>query len=184
MPTRFLFLLLIPLLVACTDQRVRYEINGRDHALTLVRVTTFPWEKTAEYAIIAARMPDCMRRHAMPKAPLNAKVEIFSPGNNAWIIRQNRRLFVTETRECEGFAPLDKNYSENLGEHVGTFEMRGETLVFTPAPKPTAAPDAAPAPAVEPTLWGRSGPGSPKTDSYREKPQVLKVDPAGFTTEK
>ena len=47
MPTRFLFLLLIPLLVACTDQRVRYEINGRDHALTLVRVTTFPWEKTA-----------------------------------------------------------------------------------------------------------------------------------------
>ena len=81
----------------------------------------------------------------MPKAPLNAKVEIFSPGNNAWIIRQNRRLYVTETRECEGFAPLDKNYSENLGEHVGTFEMRGETLVFTPAPKPTAAPDAAPA---------------------------------------
>ena len=74
MPTRFLFLLLIPLLGACTDQRVRYEINGRDHALTLVRVTTFPWEKTAEYAIIAARMPDCMRRHAMPKAPLNAKV--------------------------------------------------------------------------------------------------------------
>ena len=145
MPTRFLFLLLIPLRVACTDQRGRYEINGRDHALTLVRVTTFPWEKTAEYAIIAARMPDCMRRHAMPKAPLNAKVEIFSPGNNAWIIRQNRRLFVTETRECEGFAPLDKNYSENLGEHVGTFEMRGETLVFTPAPKPTAAPDAAPA---------------------------------------
>ena len=142
MPTRFLFLLLIPLLVACTDQRVRYEINGRDHALTLVRVTTFPWEKTAEYAIIAARMPDCMRRHSMLDAGLNAKVDVYSPGNEAWILRQEDRLYVVETRTCEGFAKLDKVPDDGLGVLMGSFEMRKDALVFTAAPKPQPAPAA------------------------------------------
>ena len=146
MPTRFLFLLLIPLLVACTDQRVRYEINGRDHALTLVRVTTFPWEKTAEYAIIAARMPDCMRRHALGKAALKARVEVYSPGNDAWILRQGKQMYVVETRTCEGFAKLDKEPDSGLGVPMGAFEMRGSELVFTPAVKAEPPPAAAPAP--------------------------------------
>ena len=142
MPTRFLFLLLIPLLVACTDQRVRYEINGRDHALTLVRVTTFPWEKTAEYAIIAARMPDCMRRHALPDAGLNTRIEVYAPGNDAWILRQNGSMFVVETRTCEGFAKLDSIPEGGLGPLMGRFEMRADALVFTAAPKAENAPAA------------------------------------------
>ena len=38
-----------------------------------------PWAKTAEYSVVASRMPDCMRRHAMPEAGLEAKVEVFAP---------------------------------------------------------------------------------------------------------
>lgn len=138
-------LLALALLAGCSDQRATFEINGGAHSLSLIRVTRFPWEKTAQYSLVAARMPDCMRKHAMPNAGLDVRTEVFSPGNDAWIVRQAGRMYVTETRTCQGFAKLDKAPDEGLGELAGAFEVRGGTLVFTPAPKAPPAPPAAPA---------------------------------------
>ena len=137
--SRLLSLLLLPFLVACTDLRATYEIKGSAHALTLIRETSFPWVKKAKYAIVAARMPDCMRRHPMSEAGMNAKVELYSPGNDAWIFKQNGSMYVVETRTCEGFAKLDKVPDEGMGVLVGTFEMRNDNLVFVAAPKPVSA---------------------------------------------
>ena len=121
--TPLLSLLALPLLVACSDQRATFEIKGSAHAISLIRVTGMPWENKAKYTVVAARMPDCMRRHALPDAGLKAKVEVFSPGNEAWILRQEGRLFVIETRTCEGFAKLDKAPDEGLGAPAGVFEV-------------------------------------------------------------
>ena len=137
-----LVLLIVPLLAACSDQRASFEIKGSANSLSLIRVTGMPWENTAQYSIVAARLPDCMRRHAMGKAPLNAKVEVYSPGNDAWILKQGNKMYVTETRSCEGFAKLDKVPDDGLGPLMGTFEMRSDTLVFTAAPKTVAPPPA------------------------------------------
>ncbi len=137
--SRLLPLLLLPFLAACTDLRATYEIKGSAHALTLIRETSFPWVKKAKYAIVAARMPDCMRRHPMSEAGMNAKVELYSPGNDAWILKQNGSMYVVETRTCEGFAKLDKVPDEGMGTLVGTFEMRNDNLVFVAAPKPASA---------------------------------------------
>ena len=128
-------LALLPLLAACTDLRATFEIKGSAHALSLIRVTGMFWEKTAEYSIVAARMPDCMRRHTMPPARLDAKFEVFSPGNDAWILRQGNRMYVTETRTCEGFAKLEAAPEGGLGRLMGTFEMQGNNLVFVAAPR-------------------------------------------------
>ncbi len=141
-------LLLLPFLSACSDQRATVEIQGSAHSLSLIRVTTFPWDKTAKYSIVASRMPDCMRRHPMSEAGLDAKVEVYSPGNNAWILKQDGRMYVTETRSCEGFATLDKAPEDGMGALLGDFEMRNDTLVFVAAPKvePPAAPSSPAAP--------------------------------------
>ena len=144
-------LLALALLAGCSDQRATFEINGGAHSLSLIRITRFPWEKTAQYSLVAARMPDCMRKHAMPDAGLEVKTEVFSPGNDAWIIRQGGRMYVTETRTCQGFAKLDKAPDEGLGDLVGAFEVRGDTLVFTPAPKAPPAPPVAPVPPAAPS---------------------------------
>ena len=141
--SRLLPFLFLPLLVACSDQRATFEIRGSAHSLSLIRVTTFPWDTMAAYSLVASRMPDCMRKHPMPEAGLNVRTEVFSPGNDAWILRQNGRLFVAETRTCEGFAQLDKVPDEGLGTPAGVFEMRGESLVFTPAPAPAVLPSGA-----------------------------------------
>lgn len=137
---KLLPLWLLPLLIACSDQRAAFEIGTSQHSLTLIRVQNFFWDKTADYSIVAARMPDCMRRHALPDAGLKAKVEVFAPGNDAWILRQEGRLFVVETRTCEGFAKLDQAPEEGLGAPAGVFELRQDVLVFSPAPKPVTPP--------------------------------------------
>ena len=137
---KLLPLLLLPFLAACTDLRATYEIKGSAHALTLIRVTGMPWEKNAKYSIVASRMPDCLRRHAMGEAPRGAKVEVYSPGNDAWIVKLGRQMYVTETRTCKGFAKLDKAPDDGLGPLMGTFEMRDDTLVFSAAPKAVAPP--------------------------------------------
>ena len=137
---RWIVLALLPLLAACTDLRATFEIKGSAHALSLIRVTGMFWEKTAEYSIVAARMPDCMRRHALGKAALKARVEVYSPGNDAWILRQGKQMYVVETRTCEGFAKLEKEPDSGLGVPMGVFEMRDSDLVFTPAVKTKSSP--------------------------------------------
>lgn len=143
---RYLPFVLLPFLAACSDQRATFEIRGSAHSLSLIRVTGMPWASQAKYAIVASRMPDCQRRHTMPEADLTTKVEVFSPGNDAWILRQNGRMFVVETRACEGFARLEKEPDTGLGELMGAFQMRGDALVFSPAK--TTAPAASSASAT------------------------------------
>ncbi len=140
---RLLPLLLLPVLVACSDQRASFQIQTSDHALSLIREQRFFWEKKAEYTIVAAHMPDCMRRHKMGSASMNAKVEVYSPGNNAWILKQGNQMYVLETRTCEGFAKLDEVPPEGTGPLVGTFQSKNEMIEFVPVPK--AETPAAPA---------------------------------------
>lgn len=145
---------LLLLLSACSDQRATVEIQGSAHALSLIRVTTFPWDKTAKYSIVAARMPDCMRRHLVAEAPLDARFEVYSPGNNAWILKQDGHMYVTETRTCEGFATLDKAPEDGIGALLGDFQMRNETLVFVAAPKavpPSPSPETVAPPGAPPS---------------------------------
>ena len=145
---RWMVLVLLPFLVACSDLRATFEIKGSAHALTLIRVQGWFWEKTAKYSIVAARMPDCMRRHSMSTAALNARVEVYSPGNDAWILKQGEQMYVVETRTCEGFAKLDKMPDSGIGTPMGVFEMRKDTLVFTPAVNAAASAGAPAEPGI------------------------------------
>ena len=136
--------MLLPLLLACSGERASFENASRQHSLTLIRVHTFFWEKTARYAIVAGRMPDCQRRHEMGPGGAESRVEVYAPGNDAWILKQVKRMFVVETRSCEGFAKLDGEPDGGMGPLQGTFQMRSGTLSFVAAP-PREASVAAPA---------------------------------------
>jgi hypothetical protein len=130
---KLLPLLVLPLLVACSDQRAAFEIDSSQHSLTLIRVQNFFWQKTAVYSIVAARMPECMRRHEMGTGSAATKIEVYAPGNDAWILKQGRRMFVVETRTCAGFARLEEEPVDGLGPVQGSFELRSGGLVFVPA---------------------------------------------------
>lgn len=132
---KLLPLWLLPLLIACSDQRAAFEIGTSQHSLTLIRVQNFFWDKTADYSIVAARMPDCMRRHEIGPGGAESRVEVYAPGNDAWILKQGKRMFVVETRSCEGFARLEAEPEGGMGPLQGVFQMRSGTLTFVPAPQ-------------------------------------------------
>jgi hypothetical protein len=129
---RLLPVFFLPLLLACSDQRAAFEIAANQHTLTLIRVQNF-WEKTAKYSIVAARMPDCMRRHELGASSAEGRFEVYAPGNDAWILKQGKRMFVVETRTCEGFAKLETEPEGGMGPLQGTFQVRGGNLVFVAA---------------------------------------------------
>ncbi len=129
-----LLLPLLLLLAGCSDQRAAFEVAGsRQNSLTLIRAQTFFWDKTANYSIVAARMPDCMRRHAIGPGGADTKLEVYAPGNDAWILKQGKRMYVVETRTCEGFARLDEEPEDGMGALQGSFQMRSGTLTWVPA---------------------------------------------------
>lgn len=132
--TRLFSCLLLPLLAACSDQRAALEFGSPQHSLTLIRVQRVPWEKTAHYTIVAARMPECQRRHDLGLAAADSPFEVYAPGNDAWILQQGKRMFVVETRTCEGFAKLEAAPEEGLGPLRGTFHLRNGTLTAVAAP--------------------------------------------------
>ncbi|MCM8626904.1 hypothetical protein [Accumulibacter sp.] len=128
--------ILVLLLAACSDHRAAFEIEGSaQHSLTLIRVQTFPWEKTARYSLVAARLPECQRRHDLGAGGADSRVEVYSPGNDAWILRQGKRMYVVETRTCEGFARLEAEPEGGTGALQGSFQMRGGQFVFVSTPK-------------------------------------------------
>jgi hypothetical protein len=132
--------LLLPFLAACSDQRAAFEIAGsRQHALTLIRVQTLPWNRTARYSVVAARMPECQRRHEIGPGGADSRVDVFAPGNDAWILRQGKRMYVVETRTCEGFARLEAEPEGGIGPLQGSFQMRHGTLAWVAAPAGEAA---------------------------------------------
>ncbi|MCP5247318.1 MAG: hypothetical protein H6942_02050 [Candidatus Accumulibacter sp.] len=132
----FLPLFLLPLLAACSDQRAAFEIDGSSqHSLTLIRVQNFFWQKTADYSLVAARMPDCMRRHDIGPGNADTRIEVYAPGNDAWILKQGQRMFVVETRTCQGFARLDQVPDGGTGPLQGVFQMRAGNLSFVAAPQ-------------------------------------------------
>lgn len=130
----------LPLLVACSDQRAAFEIAASQHSLTLIRLQTFPWERTVKYSLVAARMPDCMRRHDMGSGNADTKIEVYAPGNSAWILKQGKRMSVVETRTCEGFARLEAEPEGGMGPLQGIFQMRDGTLTFVAAAKSEDGP--------------------------------------------
>ena len=136
--------LLLPALAACSDDRAAFQITDSDHALTLIRVQRIPGSKSAVYSIVAARMPDCMRRHKMGTASMLVKTEVYSPGNDAWILKQGARMYVVETRTCEGFAKLEAEPEGGMGPLLGVFQTKKGVLTFVAEPKSETPAEPAP----------------------------------------
>lgn len=140
---------LLVLLSGCVNDGTSVKIDGREHALSLLREQPLFWEKRANLYLIVARMPDCQRRHELRPAAIgpNFRAEVYSPGPNTFIIRQGRYLYLVESETCAGFQVLKEEPPTGLGIELGAFNIRNDELVFSLA-KPADEADA-PAPARE-----------------------------------
>lgn len=133
------FLLAVPLLSACVKDGATYEIdNTREHVLSLIREQPYFWDSKVDLFLVVSRMPACLRRHSLGTGTEKTRVEVWQVPSGAFIIRVGKRLFVTETQTCEGFAKLDAEPVEGMGELKGVFRVRKGDLVFVKEAAPGA----------------------------------------------
>jgi hypothetical protein len=122
--------LAILLLGGCVDDRTAYE-SGADQALTLIREQPKFWDKTVELSLVVARMPGCMRRHALGTVSASTPVELWQYRPDTFILKFDGRLAAVETRTCEGLERLAQPPAGGLGTRLGTFRETGGKMAFT-----------------------------------------------------
>ena len=129
---RLLVLLPVMLLCACAKEPAAFLIAGNDVAITLERVQPYFWSSGWELDVILRQHPNCQRRHHLkPTASGKVKVEVYRPEPAVYILRQGKRWYVAELRNC-GFDSF-KEPPPEPGELVGTFQVKDNQFTFVAA---------------------------------------------------
>ena len=130
------------LLAGCISDGAAWQIDGKEHSISLVREQKWLWEKKLDLFVVATRMPDCQRRHRLRPATIaGLEVEVFALPDNVFHLRQGNRVYRIETQTCEGFQVLEQAPAEaELGALAGTFMSSGGEFRFVPPPVSKAPP--------------------------------------------
>jgi hypothetical protein len=131
--------LLAPLLLAgCVNDTASYQIEDKEHSLTVRVVQDYFWSKNAALRLIATRMPDCQRQIDLGTVSLSGlELELFASGPNQYILRSGEDVWQVETQGCTELEAPEANAV--TGQALGTFHLdEHDKLVFE-------APEAAPA---------------------------------------
>jgi hypothetical protein len=131
--TRRPLLLLLPLLLAgCVNESASYLIDTNDHSLTVFVTQDYFWSKQAGLRLVASRLPDCQRQFDLGKAlTSDLNVELFSTGENTYLLRSGEEMWQVETGACTKLGPPSENVQ---AQPIGVFHLDGKKkLVFEPA---------------------------------------------------
>jgi hypothetical protein len=138
MNKRFLPLLLPLLLAGCVNESASYAIGGNDHALTVLVTQDYFWSKQADVRLVASRLPECQRQFDLGRAPVaDLNVELFSTGENTFLLRSGDAMWQVETEGCTQLPPPSENVQ---AQPIGVFHLDGsKNLVFERADSATAS---------------------------------------------
>ena len=143
---KFPILLMSVLLTACVDDSASYYIDGGNHALTLRRQQSYFWKDKATLLLVAARLPECERRHVLAVTrPSTVNIDVFASGDGVWTLRSGSVTWQVETQTCSVVAQPAKG---EPGERVGAFKVRNGKLFFERAATATDTATAGAAPAA------------------------------------
>lgn len=126
----------LPLLAACENSATAFSIEGKDHALILVREQAWLWDGELAQYIVVSRLPQCQRRVAIhPGSTRLVAMEVYEAGDRLWALHQGDRWYLAGTERClvqdwnppGGRAP---------GPLVGSFRLKDGVASFVKADAP------------------------------------------------
>jgi hypothetical protein len=124
----------LPLLAACENSATSMRIDGKDHALILVRERPYVWSDEVTQYLIASRLPNCQRRVRIhPGNTAMAPMDVFEAGDLLWALRQGNQWYLASTEGCQ-VQDWSNPDGRPPGAAVGRFERYNDKTVFTPAP--------------------------------------------------
>ncbi len=127
------------LLAGCVNDSASYYIDGRDHALTLLRAQNYFWSEDATLTLVVAHLPDCQRRQELMQTPASTvQIEVFANPDASWTLRSGTALWRVDNDTC---AISAGKLTDPRGGRVGSFKVLDERLRFqAEAAKPATAP--------------------------------------------
>ena len=121
------------LLAGCVNDSVSYQIEGKEHALTVRVLQDYFWSKDATLRLTAARMPDCQRQMELGEVALSGlEIELFASGPNLYTLRSGEDVWQVETQGC---TELEAPQADAVtGQSLGSFHLdEHDKLVFEEA---------------------------------------------------
>lgn len=149
---KILILSMSILLAGCVNDTASYLIDGASNALTVRREQPYFWKGEVDVSLVATRLPDCQRLHALASAPKDdMKVELFNAGEGLWNVHLGDQLWQVSTQNCNDMTELQYDPKADMGQAIGTFVVHDGKLEFDAAAAAVAASadTAAPAPAAQ-----------------------------------
>jgi len=115
--------LLAPLLLAgCVNDTASYQIDGREHALTVRVVQDYFWKKEGIVRLTTIHMPDCQRQIELGEFPLaGLEIELFASGPGLYTLRAGEETWQVETAGCTQREAPEANAV--TGQALGNFHL-------------------------------------------------------------
>ncbi len=134
---RFLLLLallaLLPL-AGCLQDSASYAWPEKDHAITLIRNQSWPWQDTMSVEVVALRLPECNSGMSVKDIPIKSDITLFkAPDEYAepvFIVRMNKRHFAVSTQSCQ--VQEFKEAPPDPGSKLGAFQEKDGKFSFVP----------------------------------------------------
>ena len=125
-----LALLALPLLTACENNAAAYEIDGRNHSISLVREQAYPFAPKVAQTLVASRFPACQRRYKiLPGSQKGPKMELWQLQDQLFVASQGKTWYAISTEKCliQRMEPTAENPP---GSRLGRFELKEGALSF------------------------------------------------------
>ncbi|HRA81259.1 MAG TPA: hypothetical protein PL024_07125 [Thauera sp.] len=130
-----LALALLPLLAACENSATAFMVDGKDHALILVREQKVFWSDEVKQALVASRLPKCQKRVTIhPGSTTLVEMRVYEAGERLWALQQGNRWYLASTEVCR-VQDWDNAEGRPPGRLVGSFVLKDGASAFVAAPK-------------------------------------------------
>jgi len=127
-----LLLPVLPLLGGCFQDTASYSLGEREHAITLVRNQTWPWQDTVDVEVVALRMPHCNGGGSIKGVPEDAAYTLYRAPDEypepIFILKTGKRHFAISTQSCR-LQKFDEA-PEKLGTKLGQFRVEAGKFQF------------------------------------------------------
>ena len=125
---------LLPVLAACENSATAYMVEGKEHALILVREQKVFWADEIKQAVIASRLPNCQKRVTIhPGVGSLQDMQVYEAGDRLWALHQGNRWYLASTEVCR-VQDWDNPAGKPPGRLVGRFTLKEGVPAFVSAP--------------------------------------------------
>lgn len=132
--SRLLPLLAVLPLAGCLQDSASYAFPEQDHAITLIRNQTWPWQDTMSVEVVALRLPECNEGISVKDIPLKADITLFKAPDEypepIFILRMAQRNFAVSTQSCQ--VQEFKEAPPDPGVKLGAFLEKNGKFAFVP----------------------------------------------------